>query len=184
MSVPLLVFIASPFIIFDLRYTTPDNFVGKVLYPPNARAYARKEVAAALVNAAQELYAKHGYKLVIWDAYRPLSVQKEMWKVCSDERYVGNPAKGSNHNRGLAIDCSLADKDGNLCAMPTKFDDFTPAAHRGDYKKCSKDVQKRMHIFEEVMYRHGFTGMPTEWWHFDFPSPDRTILDISFDELA
>jgi len=182
-SLPSLVFIASPFIIFDLRYTTPNNFVGKVLYPSTARAYARKEVAHALVQAAQELYTKHGYKLVIWDAYRPLSVQKDMWRVCPDKKYVANPAKGSNHNRGLAVDCTLADKDGTLCAMPTEFDDFTSAAHRGNYKHCSADVQKRMKIFEEIMYKHGFMGMPTEWWHFDFPSTDRTILDISFEEL-
>jgi D-alanyl-D-alanine dipeptidase len=183
MSVASLVLLVSPFIIFDLRYKMPDNFAGKMLYPTSAQAYMRPEAAQALVNAAQELYTTYGYKLVVWDAYRPHSVQKKMWEICPDERCVANPAKGSNHNRGLAIDCTLADKDGKLCKMPTAFDDFTAAAHRGDYKQCSDAVKKRMQIFERVMYKHGFTGLSTEWWHYDFPSADRTIYDISFDEL-
>lgn len=178
-----LMLIVSPFMVFNLPYKTVNNFTNSVLYPECAKAYARPEVTRALCAVAQELYEKHGYKLLVWDTYRPHSVQFKMWDLVPDERYVGDPKKGSHHNRGLAVDVSLAYPDGTACEMATDFDDFSPAAHRGDRSKLPEAIRKRMDLLDEVMFKHGFKGISTEWWHFYFESDDRTLYNITFEEL-
>ena len=93
-----------------------------------------------------------------------------MWTLVPDERYVANPAKGSRHNRGAAVDVALVDRAGRPLPMPSEYDEFCERAHR-DYAGGSapQDVKARADraLLEEVMTRHGFVGLPTEWWHFD-----------------
>lgn len=166
----------------DLRYMTPDNFAQQAVYPTTAKAYLVKEAAQALHYAQEELKSK-GYCLLVWDAYRPLSVQRIFWQIVPDERYVMPPSKGSRHNRGCAVDVTLLDKQGNLVEMPTAFDDFSEKAHR-DYQDISPIAHQMRSLLEEVMVKHGFEGLPTEWWHFDFKGwQQHPLLDVTFDEL-
>jgi D-alanyl-D-alanine dipeptidase len=89
-----------------------------------------------------------------------------MWKMVLDERYVADPAKGSRHNRGAAVDLTLVDSTGMELEMPTGYDDFTEKAHR-DYKGASSTALRNRQLLEDVMQRHSFIPLPTEWWHFD-----------------
>ena len=97
----------SPEIFLDMKYATADNFLGQVVYDC-AECYLRKATAQALV-AAQKDFVARGYSLKLFDCYRPLSVQKKMWKILPGTHYVANPAKGSKHNRGAAVDLTLVE---------------------------------------------------------------------------
>ena len=153
-----------PSAILDIRYATKNNFVHEAVYP-EAKCLLRASVARSLAAAAADFEEK-GLRLVVFDCYRPLSVQKKFWALLPDERYVANPAKGSNHNRGAAVDVTLADARGRELPMPTAYDDSGPRSHR-DWKGSSPEERKNMRLLETVMLHHGFVGLPTEWWHFD-----------------
>jgi D-alanyl-D-alanine dipeptidase len=152
-----------PDAVLDLRYATEHNFTGKQLYSV-ARCKLRRAVAAKLVRAAKALRSQDR-RLVIWDCYRPSSIQAVLWKLVPDERYVANPKKGSVHSRGAAIDLGVVDKAGHAVVLPTKFDDFTAAAHRDRALKGDRGAEARR--LAKAMEDAGFTGLPTEWWHFD-----------------
>ncbi len=152
--------------VLDIRYATTNNFTGKVMYPV-ARCLLRRDAAFRLLRAEQHLN-KQGYRLIVFDGYRPLSVQKKFWAILPDERYVADPAKGSRHNRGAAVDVSLADLKGNPLPMPSDYDDFSVKAHR-DYTGASPEARKNCAILETAMKNEGFDPFPTEWWHFDAP---------------
>ena len=95
-----------------------------------------------------------------------------------DERYVANPEKGSNHNRGCAVDVTLVSKTGGELPMPTGFDDFSERAHR-DYHDLSPDVLRNRALLSEIMQRHHFVPFATEWWHFDHErSKEFPVLDL------
>ncbi len=160
----------APSVKLDLRYATTDNFMKKKLYP-TSRCLLHREVALALAEVARDLAARH-LGLKIWDCYRPLSIQKIFWALLPDERYVADPQKGSRHNRGAAVDVTLVDEKGRELAMPTPFDEFSPRAHR-DYTGASREAASNRAFLEEVMTRHRFAGLPTEWWHFDFRGWER-----------
>ena len=155
----------NPRIRIDLRYTTPDNFMKEPLYPTAARCFLRRETAAKL-SRVQETLEKAGLGLKIFDGYRPLSVQKKMWARFPVEGYVANPAKGSNHNRGAAVDLTLVDLEGHELAMPSGYDEFSERSHR-DYTGGSKAALKNREILQKAMEKEGFRGISTEWWHFD-----------------
>lgn len=152
-----------PDAVIDIRYATKDNFTGEQLYPV-ARCKLRRAVATRLARAAKLLRAKHR-RLLVWDCYRPTSIQDTLWKLVPDERYVANPKQGSRHSRGAAVDVGLVDADGNAVTLPTKFDEFSEAAHRVNALKG--DPGREARTLEAAMKRAGFVGMPTEWWHFD-----------------
>jgi len=171
-----------PDAVVDLRYATAHNFTGQVLYPDVADCYLRKSVAQKLAVAATEL-RKDGLRLVLWDCYRPLSVQKRLFERVPDERYVANPKKGSRHNRGAAVDLTLADAQGRPVSMPTAFDAFGPAAHR-DFFRLPKDVLAHRARLEQAMKQAGFLPLPTEWWHFDAADfQHHPMADVSFETL-
>lgn len=152
-----------PDAVIDIRYATKDNFTGTVLYPVSV-CKLRRAVADKLVKVAAAL-RKQDRRLLLWDCYRPLSIQKALWKKVPDPRYVADPSVGSRHNRGAAVDLALVDKDGKPVVLPTKFDEFTIAAHRDRaLVGASGREAKRL---ERAMLAAGFTAMPTEWWHFD-----------------
>ena len=154
-----------PNVVLDIRYATTNNFTGQQLYP-SARCFLRPAPAEKL-RAVQADLARQGLGLKIYDGYRPLSVQKRMWEVYPHEGYVANPAKGSRHNRGAAVDLTLVSLTNRMeLTMPTPFDDFTPRAHRRAQDLPAEAKQNR-DLLEAVMLRHGFVGLPTEWWHFD-----------------
>jgi D-alanyl-D-alanine dipeptidase len=166
-----------PDAVIDMRYATADNFTKTKLYPV-ARCKLRRAVATRLARAAAKL-RKQDRRLLVWDCYRPTSIQEVLWKQVPDERYVANPAKGSRHNRGAAIDLGLVDKAGDPVVLPTAFDDFTEAAHRENALKGDHGVEARR--LEAAMKSAGFVGMPTEWWHFD--APDASSFPLSNEPL-
>jgi D-alanyl-D-alanine dipeptidase len=164
-------------ILLDVRYATENNFTGQKLYETN-KVYLIKEVAESLVKAHKYLKEKYNLRLKVYDGYRPLSVQKKMWKIIPDDRYVANPAKGSRHNRGCAVDLTLVDSLGNELDMGTPYDDFTEKAHI-DYANLPDNVLRNRKILQEVMTKFGFKTMQTEWWHFDYKDWEKyPILDI------
>ncbi len=170
-----------PDVILDIRYATPDNFTGQVLYP-SARCFLVKDAAYALVRVQHDL-KKYGYRLKVYDGYRPLSVQKKMWAILPNPEYVADPATGSRHNRGYAVDLTILDLDGNPVEMPTDYDDFSPKAHR-DYQDIPAAAIVHRHLLEEVMVRHGFIPLPSEWWHFDYHGyENKPNLDIPIDAI-
>ncbi len=161
-----------PDAVLDIRYATADNFTGRVLYPA-ATCKLRRAVAARLVKAAAVL-RKQQRRLLIWDCYRPSSIQQVLWKLVPDPRYVADPKVGSKHNRGAAVDVAVVDQDGKPLPLPTKFDDFSKAAHRNRALVGAKGAEARR--LAKAMRAAGFTEMPTEWWHFDAPDSTRYAL--------
>lgn len=170
-----------PHLKLDIRYATPHNFTHQVLYP-RAVAYLKLPAAKALKEVQADL-EKQGLGLLIYDGYRPFSVTEKMWKIVPDERYAANPAKGSGHNRGIAVDLTLYDlKTGKAVKMPTDFDDFTEKAHQ-DYKADSIAAKNRK-LLRDTMERHGFTNLTTEWWHFYLKDGHQyPLLNIPIEKL-
>ncbi len=169
-----------PNIRYDLKYATKDNFTGVALYPKNTNTtYLRRDPAMALSRIAKELEAK-GLGIHIWDAYRPYRVTVRFWELIRDERYVANPAKGSGHNRGIAVDLILYDlASGELLDMPTGFDDFSEQAYHGS-EGISEKKKNNRELLRSIMEKHGFIKFPTEWWHYYWPEGEQyDVLDIT-----
>src|SRR3989338_2315248 len=170
-----------PRVLVEVRYATPDNFMGEALYP-EARCLLRRETAAKLAHA-QDALELRGLGLKVFDGYRPLSVQKKMWARFPLEGFVANPAKGSNHNRGAAVDVILVDKEGHELAMPSAYDEFTERSHR-DYPGGTPEARENRLILRETMKAAGFKGIETEWWHFDdTDAKDYPLLDLPFSSV-
>jgi len=164
-------------IIFDVKYSTKNNFTGKVLYP-TSKVFLRKIAADSLKRANEYLLKNFGYRLKIFDGYRPLSVQKFMWSVFPDDRYVANPKTGSRHNRGAAVDLTIIDSNENELDMGTPYDDFSEMAH-SDFPQLPKEVLRNRKLLSDVMKKFGFIPLSTEWWHFDFKDwKNYSILEI------
>lgn len=158
----------DPRIRIDARYATADNFAGRALYSSNV-LMLRLSVAERLGRVAERL-SSQGHTLIVWDGYRPLSVQEEMWALVPDERYVANPAKGSRHNRGAAVDVTLGDRSGRALELPTRHDDFTERAHRDSLTGATAAAKRNFEVLDAAMRAEGFLGLPTEWWHYDDPN--------------
>ena len=160
----------------DIRYATANNFLKRKLYPISKCAL-RSSVAQKLSLVQTDL-EKIGLGLKVYDCYRPFSVTEQMWEVLPNPNYVANPARGSRHNRGAAVDLTLVDRTGKELEMPTPFDDFTAKAHR-DYAGGSAQSRKNRQLLEDAMKKQGFIGITTEWWHFDSEDWQKfAILDI------
>ncbi len=171
----------NPSIILDIRYATPNNFLHRAVYK-QARCFLVKEAAERL-NAVQKELQSIGLGLKVFDGYRPLSVQKEMWAIMPDPGYVANPKHGSRHNRGSAVDLTLVDSTGKELEMPTPFDSFSQRAHQ-NYMKLPAKVRQNRWILRTVMEKHGFVPIRTEWWHYNLKNWRKyPIMDISFEEL-
>lgn len=171
-----------PGIILDLRYATTNNFTHQILYT-KAKTYLRIPTAEALKKVKAELN-KEGLGLIIYDAYRPLSVTQKIWGLVRDSRYAANPANGSGHNRGLSVDLSIVDlKSGKPMNMGTDFDSFTDsAAHTST--KLDKQVLVNRKILKTTMEKYGFKSLNTEWWHYSWPNDKGyELLDVAFTEL-
>lgn len=167
---------AIPGLKLDIRYATKNNFTGRALYGA-PRCLLRPAVVERLARA-QQAAAAQGLSLKVFDCYRPLAVQRAMWTLVPDERYVADPAKGSRHNRGAAVDLTLVDGNGREVAMPTAFDDFSAKAHR-DYEDLPAATLANRAVLERIMQDAGFSGLATEWWHFDADGWERyEILDV------
>ena len=152
-------------LVIDLKYATTDNFTHQKVYPTNI-CVLRLGTAEKLARANAQ-FKSMGYRIKIWDAYRPVSVQKIFWSIEPDERFVANQAtRGSNHNRGCAVAITLADADGREREMPSGFDDFTQKAYRSS-PDMSPQARTDLDLLTRIMTQNGFLTLSTEWWHFE-----------------
>jgi D-Ala-D-Ala dipeptidase len=151
--------------VYELKYATPDNFLKQAVYDCG-ECYLRKSTAEALVKA-NEAFKQLGYRIKLFDCYRPLSVQKKMWKILPGTHYVANPAKGSKHNRGAAVDLTLVDVQGKELNMGTPFDFFGKEAHH-TYTEHSKEVLENRKLLKETLDKFNFKSIYSEWWHYEY----------------
>jgi zinc D-Ala-D-Ala dipeptidase len=166
----------------NINYSTTNNFTKQVLYH-DFQPFATIEMAEALQKANKDLN-KLGLGILLFDAYRPYHITQLMWKIVPDDRYAANPAHGSDHNRGTAVDISLYDlKTGKELDMPTEFDNFTEKAHRNYMQLSATQIKNRKNL-EDAMVRVGLKPLSTEWWHFSLPnSKIYPLLDLDYAEL-
>ncbi len=151
---------------FEIRYATSNNFTGIQLYNC-AKCLLRPRVAKALTEA-NNYFNKKGYRIKIYDCYRPLDVQKKMWAKVPRATYVANPyTKGSIHNKGAAVDITLETLEGCYVEMGSDYDYFGKEAHIDNYNFSEEILANRKLLFEG-MRKFGFHTIRTEWWHFSF----------------
>lgn len=164
---------------FDLKYASPNNFLKETVYPC-ADCLIRKEVADSLIKA-NSLFIERGFRIKFFDCYRPLSVQKQMWSIFPNSTYVANPATGSIHNRGGAVDITLTNLEGLELDMGTSFDHFGKEAHH-DYIQLSDTILANRLLLKSIMESSGFSAISSEWWHYNYhKSKEYPISDFSFD---
>jgi len=156
----------DPTIIIDLRYATDQNVTGHALYPKNTRALVLPTVAQQLAGVQRYLH-QFGYRLKIWDAYRPKEAQELLWKYSAKDQYVANPEKGfgSMHSYGVSVDVTLVDDWSQDAVMPTRFDEFTPQAMMR-YGGRDPLVRQHLNLLQRAMSGNNFYGLRVEWWHF------------------
>jgi len=175
----------DPTIKLDIRYATTNNFLGTPVYT-EARAFLQRPAAEALLRAHRELKA-YGYGLIIHDGYRPWYVTKIFWEATRvDKRiFVADPAKGSNHNRGCAVDLSLYDlKTGEEVTMPSGYDEMSERAY-ADFAGGTVDERARRALLRRVMEEQAFTVNPEEWWHFDYKDWRKyAIQNVRFEDIG
>ncbi|SDD33390.1 M15 family metallopeptidase [Niabella drilacis] len=172
-----------PGLVYDLRYATTHNFMHRQMYPHRTRTTFMRRPAAEALAAVQKELNRQGLGLKIFDAYRPFSVSEKFWELVKDERYVANPAKGSNHNRGTAVDLTLTDlKTGKELPMGTGFDNFTDSAHHS-FTALPPQVLRNREQLRTVMQQHGFKALDSEWWHYTYATGNFDVLDLSFRQL-
>jgi|TARA_R100000479_G_scaffold33554_2_gene13846 D-alanyl-D-alanine dipeptidase len=151
---------------YEVRYATENNFIGEVLYDC-AKCLLVKEVAEALVKANQ-YFCEKGYKIKLYDCYRPLDVQKQMWAKVPRATYVANPYDGASvHNRGAAVDITLVTLEGCYVEMGSDYDYFGREAHIDNYN-FSEEILANRKLLIEGMRKHGFKTIRTEWWHYGY----------------
>ncbi len=165
--------------IIKMRYAEKNNFLDTILYPC-AKCLLRYEVLKDLLKAEEE-FEKDGYRILIYDCYRPLRVQKLMWKKIPVIGLVANPKTGSRHNRGSAVDLSLTDLYGNELDFGTPHDDFSKKA-RTFYSDLPDTVKVNRIYLRKIMEKHNFKGINSEWWHFSHNCGTKyKISDKNFD---
>jgi D-alanyl-D-alanine dipeptidase len=161
----------------DLRYAGPDNFTGRDLYSPFDCAWLHREAAAALERVVAWLArVRPGHTILVLDALRPQRVQQQLWDALTGtglQLYLADPARGSIHSYGMALDLTILDAAGRELDMGTGFDDMTPLSHpaleEGFLRsgELSADQLANRRLLRDAMDQAGFVGIDTEWWHFD-----------------
>ena len=171
-----------PSLALDIRYAGNNNFMHTAVYS-SARAFLVLAAATKLQEVEEELNHQ-GLGLIIYDAYRPYQVTLKIFDLVKDSDYAASGKTGSRHNRGCAVDLALVRKsDGKILEMPTQFDSFSKIAH-SDYLPLNETALKNRNLLKNILEKHGFTELKTEWWHFDFTKwKDFPLLDIRFESL-
>ncbi|HEY1043390.1 MAG TPA: M15 family metallopeptidase [Telluria sp.] len=166
----------------DLRYASADNFVGRDLYSPYDCAWLHTEAAAALESAVTWLAQRRpGHKLLVLDALRPQRVQEQLWAALegTDLRmYLADPARGSIHSFGMALDITIVDASGMELDMGSGFDELSERSHPILEARMLEAGEIRPHhianreLLRGAMFQAGFVGINSEWWHFDCGNRD------------
>jgi D-alanyl-D-alanine dipeptidase len=161
----------------DLRYATPDNFVGRDLYSPYDCAWLHRDAAAALEQVVAWLKERRpGCTPLVLDALRPQRVQQQLWDALAGtglQMYLANPQRGSIHSFGMALDITILDEQGRELDMGTGFDDMTERSHPALEQRfvasgeLTADQIANRQLLRDAMFQAGFVGINTEWWHFD-----------------
>lgn len=151
--------------VYDMRYATENNFLEAQVYDCG-ECYVRAITAKALIKA-NKAFMKQGYRIKFFDCYRPHDVQKKMWAIVPNPTYVANPAKGSIHNKGGAVDITLTTLDGEQLNMGTTFDFFGRKA-RHAYQDLPKEVLENRKLLKSGMEAYGFGAITSEWWHYNY----------------
>jgi D-alanyl-D-alanine dipeptidase len=176
----------DPTLKLDIRYATANNFVGRPVYP-EARAFLQKPAAEALL-AAHRWLKERGYGILVYDAYRPWTITKLFWDITPADKkmFVADPAVGSMHNRGCAVDVGLFDlKTGREVEMPGGYDEMS-ARSFVTYAGGTPDQRAHRDLLRNAMERDGyFFVYPEEWWHYDFKdSREYAVQDIAFSAIG
>lgn len=173
-----------PQVRIDTRYATANNFAGQPIYE-RAGAYLQRPAARALARVATALATK-GYGIVVYDGYRPWFATKLFWDIVPPDKhwFVADPAKGSRHNRGCAVDLGLYDlRTGAIVAMPSRYDEISARAYP-DFIGGTSMQRAHRDLLRAAMEREGFTVNPSEWWHFDYRDwADYAIGTATFTQL-
>ena len=183
---PELVDLASvdPTLRFDIRYAGTNNFMGTPFYR-QAKAWLQRPAADALLLAHRQLQ-QEGFGLTIFDAYRPWYVTWMFWEGTPESlrQFVADPAAGSRHNRGAAVDLTLYRlESGEPVSMGSGYDEFTERSYP-DYPGITPEEREHRNLLISTMEEHGFTVYPFEWWHFDYRDwSEYPILNLTFEEL-
>jgi D-alanyl-D-alanine dipeptidase len=160
--------------VYDMKYATPDNFLKESVYPCQ-ECFLRVKTIKALLEANKAFMAK-GYRIKLFDCYRPKAIQKKMWKLVPDANYVANPKKGSIHNKGGAVDITLVDSLGVELDMGTTFDFFGEQASH-TFQNLPEQVLVNRKLLKEIMLQHNFKSFDSEWWHYN-------LVNSSLDEVS
>jgi D-alanyl-D-alanine dipeptidase len=175
----------DPSIRLDIRYATTRNFLGTALYS-QPRAFLQRPAAEALVRVQRAL-AADGYGLLVHDAYRPWYVTKMFWDATPQDlhRFVADPAKGSRHNRGCAVDLTLYDlKTGRAVEMPSLYDEMSERAYP-DYAGGDADARARRDLLRRRMEAEGFGVFEFEWWHYDYRDwTSYAVQNVRFEDIG
>ena len=168
--------------VIEMKYATEDNFTRKKVYPISL-CVMQLGTARKLIKANEE-FLKMGLRIKIWDAYRPLSVQKLMYDIVPNDDFVANPYNGGSiHNSGFAVDITLVDMNGEEIEMPSGFDDFSEKASRNN-TAMNEVAAKNLSILTDVMIKNGFVTIDSEWWHYcDEDFKERIALNIPLEEI-
>lgn len=165
--------------VYDMKYATDDNFLKSKVYDC-AECYLRYKTVKSLILANQR-FMKKGFKIKIFDCYRPLDIQKRMWAIVSNPEYVADPRKGSIHNRGGAVDITLVDSDGKELNMGTSFDFFGKEASH-DYDGFSKEILNNRKLLKKIMVKEHFNSFDSEWWHYNLKAGlNDTVSNFKWD---
>lgn len=162
-------------IVLDIRYATQNNFTEKQIYDC-ARCFLRPEVEEQLQKFRAHISEEFNLGIILYDCYRPRPYQQRLWDIVPDERFVGNPAKGSMHNRGMAIDIGLIDAKGHILDMGSEFDHFGQASFHSA-TNISKAAIKNRKLLKEEMAKFGFMPITSEWWHYSYRENVKPLSD-------
>lgn len=153
--------------VYDMKYATTNNFLKSKVYDC-AECFLRLKTVKALIKA-NDKFIKKGYRIKLFDCYRPLDIQKKMWELVSNPEYVADPAKGSIHNRGGAVDLTLVTLEGIELNMGTPFDFFGKEASHS-YPFSDKKIMDNRKMLKKIMLQNGFKAFESEWWHYNLAS--------------
>jgi len=169
--------------VLDISYATTNNFTG-VQHYEYPTALMQKDVAIMLIKA-QVIAMQDGFRIRLYDTYRPLSVQGSLYDSTPPEleAFVAKPSKKEGHSIGISIDCGLSDMEGNEISMPSGFDEFNSSAYV-DYSGGTEEQRQNRDYLISLMQSCGFKVYSKEWWHFNAPAPNGIeAMDISFEEF-